>query len=139
MLQSAFYAHSVEFAMRALSCLGCLLLLASANAVAGPVYKWKDAKGVTQYSETPPAGVKYETRGQARTPPTEAAAAAPAAAVPKECTTARANLALLEGTGPVMQDTDGDGKPDTAVTAEQRGAQKELAAAGVKAWCPPES
>jgi len=34
--------------MRALSCLGCLLLLASANAVAGPVYKWKDAHGVTQ-------------------------------------------------------------------------------------------
>ena len=53
--------------MRALSCLGCLLLLASANAVAGPVYKWKDAHGVTQYSETPPAGKKFETREQART------------------------------------------------------------------------
>ena len=51
--------------MRALSCLGCLLLLASANAVAGPVYKWKDAHGVTQYSETPPAGKKFETREQA--------------------------------------------------------------------------
>ena len=49
MLQSAFCAHSVESAMRALSCLGCLLLLASANALAGPVYKWKDAHGVTQY------------------------------------------------------------------------------------------
>ncbi|MBH1650088.1 DUF4124 domain-containing protein, partial [Stenotrophomonas maltophilia] len=35
---------------------------------AGPVYKWKDSKGVTQYSETPPAGVKYETRAQARRP-----------------------------------------------------------------------
>ncbi|PSD09525.1 DUF4124 domain-containing protein, partial [Stenotrophomonas maltophilia] len=54
--------------MRALSCLGCLLLLASANAVAGPVYKWKDANGVTQYSETPPAGRKFETRAQARSP-----------------------------------------------------------------------
>ena len=79
MLQSAFYAHSVEFAMRALSCLGCLLLLASANAVAGPVYKWKDAHGVTQYSETPPAGKKYETREQARTPQAAASTETPRA------------------------------------------------------------
>ena len=81
MLQSAFYAHSVEFAMRALSCLGCLLLLASANAVAGPVYKWKDANGVTQYSETPPAGRKFETRAQARSPQAGASAETPAAPV----------------------------------------------------------
>ncbi len=83
MLQSAFYAHSAEFAMRALSCLGCLLLLASANAVAGPVYKWKDAHGVTQYSETPPAGKKFETREQARTPQAAASAETPAAPVPR--------------------------------------------------------
>ncbi len=99
MLQSAFYAHSAEFAMRALSCLGCLLLLASANAVAGPVYKWKDAHGVTQYSETPPAGKKFETREQARTPQAAASAETPAAPVPEQCSTARANLALLEGSG----------------------------------------
>ena len=123
--------------MRALSCLGCLLLLASTTALAGPVYKWKDAKGVTQYSETPPTGAKYETRAQARTPvagETEAASAAP---VPKECSTARANVALLEGSGPVMQDTDGDGKADTALTPEQRSAQKGLAEAAIKAYCPP--
>ncbi|PZP80468.1 MAG: DUF4124 domain-containing protein, partial [Stenotrophomonas maltophilia] len=91
--------------MRALSCLGCLLLLASANAVAGPVYKWKDANGVTQYSETPPAGKKYETREQARNPQAAASAEPPASPVPEQCSTARANLALLGGTAPVMQDT----------------------------------
>ncbi|WP_423179449.1 DUF4124 domain-containing protein [Stenotrophomonas sp. CASM110] len=99
--------------MRALSCLGCLLLLASANALAGPVYKWKDAHGVTQYSETPPAGKKFETREQARTPQAAASTETPAAPVPGQCSTARANLALLDGGGQVMQDTDGDGKADT--------------------------
>ena len=139
MLQSAFYAHSMEFAMRALSCLGCLLLLASANAVAGPVYKWKDAKGVTQYSETPPAGAKYETRAQARDSQAPAPAAAEAKPVPEQCSTARANASLLAGSGPVMQDTDGDGKADTALTPEQRTAQAGLAEAAIKAYCPPES
>ena len=124
--------------MRALSCLGCLLLLASANAGAGPVYKWKDAKGVTQYSETPPAGAKYETREQARGTRPAAPAAAEAAPVPEQCSTARANVSLLAGTGPVMQDTDGDGKADTALTPEQRSAQKGLAEAAIKAYCPPE-
>ena len=124
--------------MRALSCLGCLLLLASVSAMAGPVYKWKDAQGVTQYSETPPAGGKYETRGQARDPQAAASTETPAAPVPGQCTTARANLALLDGSGAVMQDTDGDGKADTALTPEQRSAQKELAEATIKAYCPAE-
>ncbi|WP_329888444.1 DUF4124 domain-containing protein [Stenotrophomonas sepilia] len=123
--------------MRALSCLGCLLLLASANAVAGPVYKWKDAHGVTQYSETPPAGKKYETREQARTPQAAASTETPTAPVPEQCSTARANLALLDGGGQVMQDTDGDGKADTPLTPEQHTAQKGLAEAAIKAYCPP--
>ena len=124
--------------MRALTFLGCLLLLASANAAAGPVYKWKDANGVTQYSETPPAGKKYETREQARPPQAAASTGAPAAPVPEQCSTARANLALLDGGGQVMQDTDGDGKVDTALTPEQRTAQKGLAEAAIKAYCPAE-
>ncbi len=136
MLQSAFYAHSVEFAMRALSCLGCLLLLASASAVAGPVYKWKDANGVTQYSETPPAGKKYETREQARSPQAATSTETPAPPVPEQCSTARANLALLDGGGQVMQDTDGDGKPDSPLNPEQHTAQKGLAEAAIKAYCP---
>ena len=52
--------------MRALPRFCCLLALAGAasGAVAGTgnLYKWKDANGVTQYSERPPTGQKYETR-----------------------------------------------------------------------------
>ena len=34
-------------------------------------------------------------------------------------------------------DHDGDGKADTALTPEQRSAQKGLAEAAIKAYCPP--
>ena len=46
-------------------------------------------------------------------PQAAASSEAPAAPVPEQCSTARANLALLDGGGQVMQDTDGDGKADT--------------------------
>ena len=46
--------------MRVLAHLGCLLLFTSFAAAAGNVYKWKDANGVTQYSEKPPVGKAYE-------------------------------------------------------------------------------
>ncbi|MEN5266031.1 DUF4124 domain-containing protein [Stenotrophomonas sp. TWI587] len=124
--------------MRALSRLSALLLLASATASAGTVYKWKDANGVTQYSEKPPAGQKYEAREvQARDPAAREAAAAPAEN--KACTDARGNLALLNGSGKVMQDTDGDGKADTALTEAQRSAQKTLAEAAIQAYCTPKA
>lgn len=126
--------------MRALSRLSCLLLLASATAGAANVYKWKDANGVTQYSEKPPAGQKYETREvQTRDPAAPRAAAPVAAAESGECTKARDNLTLLAGKNAVMQDTDGDGKPETALNDDQRGAQKALAEAAIKAYCTPKA
>ncbi|WP_367345049.1 DUF4124 domain-containing protein [Stenotrophomonas bentonitica] len=122
--------------MRALP-LVCCLLLVSATASAGTVYKWKDANGVTQYSEKPPTGQKAEQRQiQSRDP--GAVAAAPAApAESTDCTNARNNLTLLNGKGDVMQDSDGDGKPDKALDADQRTAQKGLAEAAIKAYCKP--
>ncbi|WP_315389019.1 DUF4124 domain-containing protein [uncultured Stenotrophomonas sp.] len=124
--------------MRALP-LMCCLLLVSATASAGNVYKWKDANGVTQYSEKPPTGQKAEQRQiQNRDPaagPVTAKAAAPAEST--DCTNARNNLTLLNGKGEVMQDTDGDGKPDKALDADQRTAQKGLAEAAIKAYCKP--
>lgn len=87
-----------------------------------------------------PAGrQKYETREQARSPQTAASTQTPAAPVPEQCSTARANLALLDGGGQVMQDADGDGKADTPLSPEQRTAQKGLAEAAIKAYCPPAS
>ena len=124
--------------MRALSRLSGLLLLASATASAGTVYKWKDANGVTQYSEKPPTGQQYEARQvENRDPLPRETAAAPAEN--KACTDASGNLTLLNGPGKVMQDADGDGTADTALTDEQRSAQKTLAEAAIQAYCTPKA
>ena len=123
--------------MRALPRLCCLLLLASATATAGPLYKWKDANGVTQYSERPPTGQKYETRRITASGASVAEAAPAKADESPQCASARRNLELLSGNGPLMQDTDGDGKPDKTLGADERAAQKNLAEAAVKAYCPP--
>jgi len=123
--------------MRALPRPCCLLLvLASATAAAGPVYKWKDANGVTQYSERPPAGQKYEIRHIAASGDPVAEAAEPAKPAPSpQCASARNNLDLLAGSAPVLQDTDGDGKPDTPLDESQRAEQKKLAEAAAAAYC----
>ncbi|SBV38055.1 conserved exported hypothetical protein [uncultured Stenotrophomonas sp.] len=121
--------------MRALPSLCCLLLLTSATAVAGPLYKWKDANGVTQYSERPPEGQKYETRRiTSNGDPVVEAEPAKAEESP-QCASARNNLKLLAGSGPVMQDTDGDGKPDAELDEAQRAAQKQLAEAAAAVYC----
>ncbi|WP_343123704.1 DUF4124 domain-containing protein, partial [Xanthomonas translucens] len=51
----------VETVMRALTRLCCLCLL-TASGVAGAttLYQWKDAQGVTHYSQSPPADGKYQ-------------------------------------------------------------------------------
>ncbi len=123
--------------MRTLICLS-FLLLATSPALAGQVYKWKDANGVTQYSENPPPGKKFETRQITGDPGNRAAAAAAPAETPvaPQCATARANLALLDGSGAVMQDTDGDGKADSPLDDTQRQNQRALAEAAAKAYCP---
>ncbi|MGY1458863.1 MULTISPECIES: DUF4124 domain-containing protein [unclassified Luteimonas] len=111
---------------------------AIAQQTAGEVYQWTDASGVTHYSQTPPDKGRYEHRlitssGAAATTATE-----PAAAVENpQCATARANIAALQGEGDVQQDTDGDGKPDSVLDADQRSAQLDLAQAAVKAYCTP--
>ena len=111
---------------------------AIAQQTAGEVYQWTDASGVTHYSQTPPDAGRYEQRLI-----TSSGAAAPSAAEPvavvdnPQCTTARANIAVLQSEGDVQQDTDGDGKPDTVLDADQRAAQLELSQAAVKAYCTP--
>lgn len=114
-----------------------VLALAALSASAGELYQWKDANGVTHYSDAPPPGqVKYENRTiRNRGGSTAATAKADAPAESEQCTTARANLTLLQGEGKVGTDTDGDGKPDTELTADQRANRTELAAAAVKVHC----
>lgn len=102
-------------------------------ASAGEVYKWKDAKGVTHYSDSPPPGQK----ATARTMSERATPAAPAAkpVVNADCTNARSNLALLEGTGKVGVDDNKDGKVDRELTADERARRLKLAQTQIETYC----
>ena len=121
--------------MRAASLLIGLMALGSSPAMADTVYKWKDANGVTQYSERPPVGQKFETRKVTHSGASIPVASPDAPVESSQCNDARRNLQLLAGSGAVMQDTDGDGKGDTALDGREREAQKNLADAAVKAYC----
>ena len=87
------------------------------------MYQWKDAKGVTHYSDAPPPGQKGVKNREVE----DAAPAAPqqVALTPEEanCATARKNLERLKGDQPVGLDANGDGKPDTQMSAEERTKQ----------------
>lgn len=119
--------------------LCCLLLLsAAATASAANLYKWKDANGVTQYSERPPAGKQFETR---RITASGASVAEPALAAEagesEQCLGARKNLELLNGSAPVTQSVGADGKPGAPLDDAQRAAQKQLAEAAAAVYCKP--
>ena len=120
--------------------LACAAVPALAQQTAGEVYKWTDASGVTHYSQTPPASGKFEHRLITTSGATAAASAIDAAAEAPpnaQCTAARANLTALQAEGDVMQDSDGDGKPDQVLDAQQRANQLELAQAAAKANSTP--
>lgn len=115
-----------------------VLLVGLASGVAAQqVYQWKDAKGVTHYSDNPPPGGKYQDRrfNQRGSAVVEADAAAPAEN--PMCATARENLKLLGGSATLQQDTDGDGTLDKTLGAADRDTQRNLAEAAVRAYCKP--
>ena len=134
--------------------LAVIGLLACANTMAAdPVYKWKDAKGQSHYSQTPPPGQQYETitpSGESTpspsTPGTYTTQAAPAAPTPptkphpnlaarlKNCDTARSNVATLTNNPTAPIDTKGTGKP-TDVTSDQRAAELAHAKQQVSQYC----
>jgi hypothetical protein len=123
--------RSSQAAMAALA--ATLVLAVLPLAAQEHVYKWKDANGVTQYSSTPPSGVAYTSREIRHEDPAPAAAEAPAEDA--GCSTARANLELLESDAKVAVDSDGDGKPDRNIDEQERAAQRELAQAAIKVRC----
>ena len=126
--------------MRLLPCLSVLALcLATAStAQAQQVYQWKDKNGVTTYADSPPPNQTAQNRriNQYGAAATEAQPAGKPVENP-QCTTARLNLQILANQGPVQQDTDGDGKPDTTLDEAGRANQRNLAEAAVKAYCTP--
>ncbi len=114
-----------------------LLVGFATGAAAQQVYQWKDAKGVTHYSDNPPPGKNYQDRrfNQRGSSVVEAGASEPVEN--PMCVTARGNLKLLGGTVAVQQDTDGDGKPDKTLDQADRDNQRNLAEAAVRAYCKP--
>ncbi len=124
--------------MRILPCLSAmaLCLLAAQAAHAQQVYQWKDKNGVTHYSDSPPPNQTVQNRriNQYGAPIAETPAGKPVEN--PQCTNARKNLEILAGKGPVQQDTDGDGKPDTTLDDAGRANQRALAEAAMKAYCP---
>ena len=120
------------------TCLFVVLAGTGVVASAGQIYQWKDAKGVTHYSDSPPPpGAKAQDRrlGNQRALPAVAAEAAPADS--PQCTSAKFNLAILSNNKQVRHDSDGDGKPDAVLAESDHANQKTLAEAAVKAYCKP--
>lgn len=118
---------------------GALLALAAAPALAqqtaSDVFQWKDANGVTHYSQTPPAKGSYQQRQITAAGASAAQAAAPQAAEESpNCTTARGNVAALSDGRPVHEAGE-DGQPGRALNDAERASQLELARAAVKAYC----
>lgn len=144
-----------------LACFAALSSVLATAAQAQAVYTWKDAQGVTHYADAPPpkaarqavktvrtvpaprAGVAVAATAAATAAPTASAAATTtaaqaareAAATNARCSQARANLAALQGTAPVGPDTNGDGKPDSTLGADERATQVAAMQAAIQRDC----
>ena len=112
--------------------LGFATLLLATSAFAGTVYQWKDAKGVTHYSDSPPPTQQGVQNRQLRDRSPDAAAKP---AEDPNCVTARSNLARLKGSQPVGLDANGDGKPDSELSAEDRAKQVQQTEQMLKNFC----
>lgn len=115
--------------------LAGLCLVVALPASAAKVYQWKDAQGVTHYTDAPPAGQEYKNRGQHEDTSKPAAPTAAKPVVNANCSNARSNLAVLEGTNPVGIDEDKDGKPDRNLSDSERANRTDLAHAQIKTYC----
>ena len=119
-------------------CLLASLTGASALAAASNLYQWKDAKGVTHYSDKPPTDEQYKGRRiNNEGAPAQTAVPVGESIVDPKCQTARRNLEVLQGKGAVQQDLDGDGKPDKTLDDSERESQRALAQAAANAYCKP--
>ena len=111
-------------------------LLACGIASAGDVYQWKDAKGVTHYSDAPPPKGQYQARDVHHRDDEAPAASTDAAPVTdKNCALAKTNLDRLKTGGDIGLDANGDGKPDAPLSDIQRTKLTELAEANIRTFC----
>jgi len=117
------------------SCLGLFAMSLCTTAVAGDVYQWKDTRGVTQYSSSPPPKGTFTVRTINNKGAAGNAVADVKAAENPQCSSARMNLQVLQGKGAVQQDTDGDGKGDKVLSESERASQLTLSKAMIDATC----
>ena len=110
-------------------------VLASATAQAAGIYQWKDAKGVSHYTDTPPPDSQYKQRNIYHPESDAPQAANKGPAENPACATARNNIALLGSKQNIQIDSDGDGKPDKALDDQGRANQLALAQATLAASC----
>ncbi len=99
------------------------------------IYQRKDANGVSQYTDVRPES-QYTVRN-VNNSGTPAPTATPVAEENAQCKGVRNNLTRLQGSEAIGIDTNGDGKPDRNITADERKTQIELNQAAVKAYCTP--
>ena len=113
-------------------------LLACGVAGAGDVYQWKDAKGVTHYSDAPPPKGQYQARDVTHRDVEAAAASKDAAPVTdKNCALAKTNLDRLKTGGDMGLDANRDGRPDAPFSDAERARQTQMAEAKIKIYCAP--
>ncbi|MHC9085621.1 DUF4124 domain-containing protein [Luteimonas sp. RIT-PG2_3] len=137
-----------------MSATAVAVLMLSSTALAwspqsAELYQWKDAQGVTHYSQTPPdKGERYQQRqinnpqsspiqqqaSQGASPANGSGTPASPGQESAQCKSARSNIVALSSSNPV-RGTDADGTPGEVLSDAQRASQLELAQAAVKAYC----
>ncbi|MEH6420877.1 DUF4124 domain-containing protein [Pseudomonas sp. CGJS7] len=127
-------------ARRALPALGLSLALAvlASAATATELYQWKDAQGVTHYSDSPPPSQSGQVKNRvikSKTGTPTQTASVSATSESTQCLNARGNLKQLQSSAQVGVDNNGDGKPDNVLDAKQRQAQIDLAQSSIRAYC----
>ncbi len=114
--------------------IALLLVAAPGLAQQQRVYQWKDAQGVTHYTDTPPtqshSSRDINNRGSAPDLATVKAVENP------QCAASRDNLQRLQANQALGVDTNGDGKSDRNLSSDERASQIELNQAAIKAYCP---
>ena len=114
--------------------IALLLVAAPGMAQQQRVYQWKDAKGVTHYTDMPPAqshrSRDIDNKGNAPEIASVKAVENP------QCAASRDNLQRLQANQVLGVDTNGDGKSDRNLSSDERASQIELNQAAIKAYCP---
>ena len=121
----------------ALAASALALALAAPASAWQQVYKWKDANGVTHYSQNPPPAGKFESRTIVDRQPTAASGAQPGdkPAESPQCARARSNIDLINSGVALKVDSDNDGKPDRDIDQAERKRQLDLNQIVLRANC----